>query len=127
MKTFRYIDVTIQSILIVFAVGFLIGASGKIEVQFLTVQLLFGAYQMTFGFFYLLALRGASRPRLFHFVTGLLWIAFLAVNSSIDNKTLAQFLMVVPSWCLGFYYYYISIRGILNPPNRGKFLPHLSF
>jgi hypothetical protein len=126
----KYVDLTIQTLLFIFAIVLLILSFGEGTEWYFVVlyaQMLLGPWQLLGSLASILLKTRHYRLKIVHQV--LSWIVLLVLYSmgrSSGDMPHPAFLIVVP-WMLAFYYYFITWNEVVGNQTRGKFLPHLSF
>jgi hypothetical protein len=126
MTILRKIDLAFQTILILMGLAYLV-IKGFLSPEFLFVQLTVGCMQMTGSLLSLLVPGPLFRAKLYHFIVALCYLVSLAFIHPFDFKSLQILYLLLPSWSLALYYYYISWLRPRSYNAKGRFLPHLSF
>ncbi|HEY5749723.1 MAG TPA: hypothetical protein VIU12_26825 [Chryseolinea sp.] len=126
----KYIDVTVQTLLFVFAISLLIVSFGEGAHWYFAVlyaQILLGPWQLLGSLTSILLKTKHFRLKIVHQVLSwvvLLWLYIGGINN--DGMPQVVLLIVVP-WMLAVYYYLITWSELVAKRTQGKFLPHLSF
>ncbi|SHH91585.1 hypothetical protein SAMN04488109_6065 [Chryseolinea serpens] len=126
----KYIDVTIQTLLFVFAIALLILSFDDGEQWYFVVlyaQVLLGPWQLLGSLTSILLKTRHYRLKIVHQL--LSWIVLLVlyiIGRSTGEMPHPALLILVP-WTLAFYYYLITWSEVIGKRVQGKFLPHLSF
>jgi hypothetical protein len=130
MKLIKYADLTIQSLLVILALVFLINSFWSSDVwMILVIQLFVGVYQMISGFTSIVfSWSDLPRKKVFHFAIAIVYLVSLAVMKNLPlNGRFLQLYLFVPPWILAIYYYVISFNIKFFKRKRSKFLPNLGF
>jgi hypothetical protein len=126
----KYIDLAIQTLLFVFAIGLLILSFGEGTDWYFAVlyaQILLGPWQLLGSLTSILLRTRHFKLKIIHQVLSwvvLFWLYIAGINS--EGMPHVVLLIVVP-WMLAFYYYVITWSEVIGKRAQGKFLPHLSF
>ena len=127
----RYIDLIVQTILIVGGITWAIVELALSDSMFpiLVTQFCLGIWQMFSCFISIIFQGTVWRSKARYFVAALLYLALLAIlftSDVLDSAVMTGVLLIVPAWLLAFYYYFLTWKSVL-PQKRGGFLPNLSF
>jgi hypothetical protein len=125
----KYIDLFVQTILILLAIPFAVAATGTQGlINFLVVQFFVGVWQVTSCFLSLVVHpKRDNRTKHAHLMLSFTLILMMIIAAHIHTGT-AKFLLLGPPWILAVFYYSISWRNVFpRQKNRSKFLPHISF
>lgn len=121
----KYIDLSIQTLIMLFALGLLIisvGGNEGIEVL-LYAQLFLGPWQLLSSLVSIIARSPFYVNKRIHFFASILYLIFLYAYGMQSIM-----LLIIPSWTLGLLYYVLTWKWILiQTKKRGSFLPNLSF
>jgi hypothetical protein len=130
MKSIKYVDLAIQTFLLVLAVFSLLECIKSSDAaQILGIQLIVGIYQILSSLCSILfAPSEVPKRKLFHFTVSIVYLVSLAVITQFPlDGLLLQTYLIVPSWTLAIYYYVVSFNFKVNSGKRSKFLPNLGF
>jgi hypothetical protein len=132
----RYVDLTIQTLIMLFALGFLIYTYGEGDwpMSILIAQMILGPWQMTSSFVSIIAKADLWKSKRIHFLISCCYLLFIyaCVNVTIPelkpSGIIFGLLLTIPAWSLALFYYVITWSTVFpRKKNRGSFLPNLSF
>jgi hypothetical protein len=129
MKTMRFADMVVQTLIIVSAivVAILNGFSFA-EPDFLSVQLILGVWQMSSSFLSLIFGIVIPKKKLFHFITSIIYLLTLMTLAQFTrNESVYYIYLIGPPWVLAAFYYIVTLKINFPSSRRSKFLPHLGF
>ena len=124
-----YANLGIQSALIAWAT-FMVAADPwpKYVAGILFVQLALGVYQMSASLWSIAFHRPRTRGMRAHFILSTIYLISLATLGAVEvEKNVLRLYLILPSWMLGIYYYYLSWNIRVGNNKRSKFLPNLGF
>lgn len=126
----KYIDLAVQTLLFVFAIGLLFISFGEGPHWYFAVlyaQILLGPWQLLGSLTSILLKTRHFKLKIIHQV--LSWVVLLGLYiAGIENEGMPQVvLLIVVPLMLAFYYYVITWSEVIGKRAQSKFLPHLSF
>ena len=133
----RYIDFTIQTLIILFGIGILVATWGEPNwpIQLLLAQMFLGPWQVLSSIVGVLGRGAAHKLKRTHLVTSALYFLVIIMASWIGSmlnyewrEIIIAVYLILPPWILALYYYSITWR-ITFPSQRkdSSFLPHINF
>lgn len=128
-RIYRLSDLGIQSALIAWGV-FLVTSDPwpKQLAEILIIQLILGVYQLTASCWVLKRQRQKSHGKKIHMFLSIAYLISLPLVSMSDiGEEGLRLYLLLPSWMLAVYYYYLSWRIRFGNTKRSKFLPNLGF
>jgi hypothetical protein len=128
----KCIDLAIQTLLMLTASVVLIASFFYEDLRSLIAvdQFFLGVWQVAGCVIYLTVDPGNNGYRKAHLLTSFVYILSLLIfGGFLDDVFEGAFALYffVPSWSLGVYYYFITIKTAFPRTGHGKFLPHLGF
>ena len=127
MRVVRLIDFVLQTLLILFALLLVINKGFEPDFNFLMTQLCMGSLQMTGSFVSIIAGGPFHKQKVRHFTLSIVYLISLVIVSQIGSEAIVPASLLLPSWSLAFYYYFITAKRLQLRTSGGKFLPHLNF
>jgi hypothetical protein len=129
MRIFQYVDLIAQTSLLVLGIIAFVPAPFDLKNSFfLFIQFCVGAAQMTSCSLSILLRASLFKAKSFHFAGAIVYLLSLPIiGISSSNKIFWALYLILPSWGLAFFYYFLTWKAMATKKNGGKFLPHLSF
>lgn len=131
----RYIDFTIQSLIMAGGLIFVTGAvisKSDVFAAILIIQLYLGPWQFASSLMSVIARAPHFRARIIHLVVSVFYLLSLVATLNIGSGGAPQIAFklywIIPAWILGIYYYITTWQWALpKKTTGGKFLPHINF
>lgn len=132
----KYLDFTIQSLIMLGGLVLLIACVATESDMFLSimsVQLYLGVWQLTSSLISVIGRAPHFRAKSIHLIISVIYLlSLIAVGNNggdLDGPYLAlKLYWIIPAWMLGIYYYIITWQWALpKKAGGGKFLPHINF
>jgi hypothetical protein len=128
-KLIQYIDIIVQSALVVFAAAILVypNVSERLSI-ILICQLYLGIWQMTACVISIWFSKNVIRRlKLIHLFAAVFYLTSLQMlHENLDDQVFTLYL-TVPPWALAIYYLGITALPVLRRNPSGNFLKHISF
>jgi len=133
----RYIDFTVQTLLILLGIFLLLlnMSYGEWPFSLLIVQMFLGPWQVFSSISGVVARGAAHKAKRFHLVASVLYFLVMVFANGIastlgyqwSDATIMSYL-IIPPWILALFYYRITWRiAFPNYKKNSNFLPHINF
>ncbi|MFD1002522.1 hypothetical protein ACFQ21_24570 [Ohtaekwangia kribbensis] len=131
----KYIDFTIQSLIMLGGLIFVTGAifsKSDVFIAILMIQLYLGPWQFTSSLISVIARTPHFPAKLTHLMVSVFYLLSLLATLNIGNGGAPHLALklywTIPAWILGIYYYITTWQWTLaKKTGGGKFLTHINF